>query len=470
MGALPALLTAQTPTSVSTSVSADTLLTSTRTLQANVYFTGVDTSGNDDVWRSDGTVSGTARVTNTGQSGQGPSPMGAVGGRMYYSAPHAGSGGYAVYAYDPVTMTDETIHLFASPPSQVFAPVGIGSTAYFIVWSGTSTDFEFITSDGTAAGTTVTMTQPTTGYNPGRPASYGGQIVIGLPGANGVEPHIGDWTSSGMTEIIDINPTGDSDPDVLGELNGVCLFAAYDPAFGTSLYQTDGTSGGTSRISNGVFANTGFGAPYVRAGNLFYFHYDTGSNTQLWRTDGTAAGTFQLTNFSGTTSAHLSIHPSGSFVYFDVATAAGLELWRTDGSLTGTNLVTALTNTSQVTMMAAGGILYLLRYDGSTNTSSLWTSDGIAGGTTFLTDAGVPTAQWVLLGEVATGLLFSTDTGTTRQLWTIDASPPPTGGGGSGGSGGGGGGCTVVSASAAPFGIVLLAIVFGRRRRRTTRP
>jgi ELWxxDGT repeat protein len=118
----------------------------------------------------------------------------------------------------------------------------------------------------------------------------------------------------------------------------VVLFNGYDANGSSGLWVTDGTAGGTRKIS--------YAAPYaiVQLGSEVLFFGSIGlGNIGLWVTDGSAAGTSELWvagNPGGVYISPGSVIVFGSEVLFDrfasFGGGANGNLWVTNGTAAGT--------------------------------------------------------------------------------------------------------------------------------------
>ena len=115
-----------------------------------------------------------------------------------------------------------------------------------------------------------------------------------------------DGTKDGTVFVKDINSGSNlafpgNNPNFF-VFNNALYFVAYTPANGTEIWKTDGTEAGTVLLRD---INVGTGSittsPYnlhftILNGFLYFLANDGGGNVQLWRTDGTTAGTTRITN------------------------------------------------------------------------------------------------------------------------------------------------------------------------------
>lgn len=140
----------------------------------------------------------------------------------------------------------------------------------------------------------------------------------------------GSLTSLG-TRARSITPFGDQ-----------ILAARYDSGQNTHvLYRTDGTFGGTALVATlpGSSAPVWLG----QMSGLVFFEYGTGeTGRELWRTDGTSSGTFALGDLNegvqSSSPVRLLIH-EGWFYFFAESHEFGEELWVTDGTIGGTRVI-----------------------------------------------------------------------------------------------------------------------------------
>ncbi|MBI5852490.1 MAG: hypothetical protein HZB39_15870 [Planctomycetes bacterium] len=320
----------------------------------------------------------------------------------------------------------------------------LGSTLLFTA-SDLNNGEELWRSDGTAAGTylvaDLTPGVASTSFW-GVATSFtvlGGAILFAASdGVTNVELWRSDGTLGGTTLVKDImsGPNG-SYPAEITVMNGVAYFAASADTSGSELWRTNGTSAGTTLVadiaSGSASSSPRFLLPWN--GRLWFTANGTGGN-ELWGTDGTGAGTARVADIhpSGSASpATLIAAPQGLFFVADDG-VHGRELWRSDGSAAGTTLVVDLspgTRSSFAFVMTAavvGNTLAFVADDGVAG-SELWKSDGTAAGTVLLRDIlpGATSSSPYGLIRSGTRLFFSAhDAVAGRELWVSDLSSAGT--------------------------------------------
>ncbi|WP_375770848.1 HYR domain-containing protein [Archangium gephyra] len=302
----------------------------------------------------------------------------------------------------------------------------------------------------------------------------------------GVELWKSDGTGAGTVLVKNINPVGDSIPELLTDLNGTLLFTADDGEHGVELWKSDGTaagtvmvreigegmeSGGTSDIvlmggkayltasnhiegrelweSDGTFAGTRLvkdinpglpSAVFARtlrvAGSTLYFAADDGTHgVELWKSDGTAAGTVLVKDIApGVTNASVSdLTVVGTTLFFTANDGTtDNDLWKSDGTDAGTvrvkDIFGKLFHPAPESLTAVGGKLFF-RLDNEVNGSELWVSDGTAAGTVMVKDirSGVEGSFPGDFTDVGGTLFFTADDGVSgMELWKSDGTAAGT--------------------------------------------
>ena len=179
-------------------------------------------------------------------------------------------------------------------------------------------------SDGSNAGTSlVTPLRRSSSGNTARFFDLGDRFLI----ARESQTWSSDGTAMGTSEIS--LPTNSS-------LNGVAVGSTAFFTVGDSLWKTDGTSESTVEVASvpGNFPPRQLSAS---AGRLYFV---AGDDDLLWQSDGTAAGTQPLA-FGMDRPRVETLRPAASRLYFFAYSSQGFGLWRTDGSETGTVFVAA---------------------------------------------------------------------------------------------------------------------------------
>jgi ELWxxDGT repeat protein len=194
---------------------------------------------------------------------------------------------------------------------------------------------------------------------------------------------------------------GQVSPGSLGTGPGVSYFAAGDPAHGVELWRSDGTPGGTERLTD-ICAGRCSAQPAaisVRAGRVFFKANDGFSGDELWVSDGTPGSERRVRDVCpGPCSAVPGrVEEVGERLLFVSHLPASeepdrFELWQTDGTRGGSARVKTLCNTpctvaSDLTPVA-GKALFIVKPQPWE--SELWVTDGTADGTRPFRELGHP--------------------------------------------------------------------------------
>jgi ELWxxDGT repeat protein len=199
----------------------------------------------------------------------------------------------------------------------------------------------------------------------------------------------------------------------------------------TTLWKTDGTTGGTSAVTSvhDLFGNLPISSLASFKGSFFFL--STGGffspHTQLWKSDGTEAGTVSIGGSEGTGDEVLV--KVGSKLFFEGRDLSnGGELWASDGTSVGTGIVkdinpgTAFSNPLDIVDLNGTA---LFSADDGIHGKSIWRSNGTAAGTTFI----APTGGFGTPTAVGNQVFFTTKNGSIfdNELWTTNGTAAGTG-------------------------------------------
>ena len=238
--------------------------------------------------------------------------------------------------------------------------------------------------DGTAAGTLVLGRTVEAGFEIDLTVSgNGGKVFFtGFDPQHGAQPWLSDGTRGGTRRVTALpGHGGSSDPKEFTALGERLLFTA-DDGTGARPWLADGTGAsplpGTPKPMDVTPADIGGLAFYV-------------SGTELWRTDGTAPGTLRLASFPGQTLSEL--HALGSRLVFLVATVPlegdlpVFSFWTSDGTAAGTAKVFELpAGTQRLSDVAVVGLELYFAATISDTEARVFRSDGTAAGTRPILD------------------------------------------------------------------------------------
>jgi ELWxxDGT repeat protein len=294
-----------------------------------VFFTADDGVSGTELWKSDGTASGTVLVKdlNPGSGGSSISNLISFNGYLYFFSEDDGN----LYRSDGTALGTVATNVFSAGniSSTYFLDISynrsIGIYKNKLVFEAIYTDSQssqqyavLVSSDGT----------------------YGGSSII--------------YTSSG--DSFDFNASN------FYVYNDILYFQGYDAINSAELWATDGTASGTLMLKD-INPGTNYSYPVgmTGLGSRVYFWADNGINgKELWQTDGTASGTSMLKD----------IRPVGSSYYSSSDQMQGSK---------------AIYKNPDYDFFISDNKLYFTATDG-VNGAELWVSDGTASGTLLYKD------------------------------------------------------------------------------------
>ncbi len=328
------------------------------------------------LFSSDGLAAGTRRI---GASTLG-SGFAVLGGRLLFY------GDQSIWASDG-TATG-TVRLAALPGlDRTFRPpiVAAAGRAFFFRFGGS--ERELWTTDGTPAGTRLVREVAGDGRNDLR--ALGAKVgFVGFDPARGAELWTSDGTAAGTRLVKDL---------CAGACNGVfelaisaigkIWIAGSTADRGLEVWTSDLTPAGTRQLRDLCPGSCSSEPREWRAvGGRMYFVARVDFVDRLVASDGTAAGALAVGVPAHNFSRKLDSAPLGSaLVFAGAGTAHGEEPWISDGTPAGTRLLADLDSANWAgsgpgAYAAAGGRAFYFAFDGLI-TTSLWTSDGTAEGT-----------------------------------------------------------------------------------------
>jgi ELWxxDGT repeat protein len=205
---------------------------------------------------------------------------------------------------------------------------------------------------------------------------------------HGVELWCSDGTvaNTAMARDILTGPQS-SNPTQLANLNGTLFFRATNGVDGYELWKSDCTESGTVLVRD-IYGGPQSSSPYGLTassgpqGNWVYFSADDGLHgEELWQSDGSQGGTSVVTDINpGPADASPDwITAIDGILYFAANDGThGSELWKSDGTAAGTSMVMDInpgpSGSSPHNLAVVGDTLYFAATDG-THGSELWGLD-----------------------------------------------------------------------------------------------
>lgn len=396
-------------------------------VQGRLFFVNcTDYNGKRELWQSDGTDSGTSKITDLLGNENEINELRPVGDTLFFRD------------HDQLWKSDGTaagtVLVKAVKPSNL---TSVNGTLFFAGDDGVNGN-ELWRSDGSEVGTVLVKD-----INPGTSASnpititpfHEGLVFAADDGTHGYELWRSDGSENGTVLVQDIY-AGSTGAFYSGSVrypwavtaNGTLFFPPNNAIVGLELWRSDGTAEGTRLVKDIVKSQTyqdGFDRLDVN-GVLFFAATGDGTGQELWRSDGTEQGTFLLKDIvpgtKGSSPSNLT-YVNGTLFFTASNGVFGRDLWRSDGTEAGTRMVTDLTSGSESynisSLVSMSGTVFFIATISGQGTS-LWRSDGTGAGTFKLKDTG-----FAYLTMTNDELIFITHT-NGWQLWKSDGTSDGT--------------------------------------------
>jgi ELWxxDGT repeat protein len=356
-------------------------------------FAASDGISGTELWKSDGTDSGTLRVADIspGSASSMPNSFFSFGEKAIFIADNGIQG------------KEWWITQGTSSTTQLLKDIGPGSA------SGA-------TGEWTPSGIALSNTSA---------------VFTANDGLNGPELWVTDGTSSGTRLLKNINEkSAGSNPTGFTQLDDKIVYVADDGVHGRELWATDRQG---TRLVKDIYPGSESSsiAALKRFKDLVLFVANNGTNgSELWRTDGTEIGTFRLTDSKPGSESGVSDPATSMFggslgfvqgdEFFFAATDSehGTELWTTQGTVQTTALKADLT-----VGPSSSGLSYLNRVGNSSLTRNPFSGNWWLINLSSLTLSQLPTSMIGTPTQFASGnlaIFTGTFANTGNEPWVTD--------------------------------------------------
>ena len=332
-------------------------------VNGTLFFSANDDATGSELWKSDGTAAGTVRVKDINATGYyytyGSDPTGLtnVNGTLFFSA-NDGSTGYQLWKSDGTASGTVEVKDIGQGGSDPIDLTNVNGTLFFSAddhetgYHVYSTGRELWKSDGTSAGTVLVKEINPANLNYYSSCTYHGSYPQDLTNVGGTlffaatdcvkgyELWKSDGTAAGTVMVKDVNPNGrysyygytnSSDPANLTNVNGTLFFSANDGSDGYEPWKSDGTDAGTVLIDD---VNSGaYGSDpgnFTNVNGILFFTADLPTTGhELWESDGTANGTGLIKDINPGVGSNPSGLTSfdGDLIFAADDGVTGPELW-----------------------------------------------------------------------------------------------------------------------------------------------
>lgn len=418
-----------------------------------LYFTAINNTNGEELWKSDGTEAGTVLVRDIYPGSQFSGPQEFYGvylGQLYFTALDTIYGTEVWHTDDgsegAVLLYDACSGDCSGAEFAQYAPAAEYDGKLFLNMGGSSAG-ELWVSDGKTAGTML-LKDINPGFSASRPRNptvFKDKLYFSADSANASnELWMSDGTAVGTTMVKNINSANFGSADIRELVAGedVLYFWAYESsATGREIWKSDGTETGTVMVKD-IKPGSGNGAPdYESLSNsiwldnkLLFFAQDDIAGPELWLTDGTEAGTFLVKDINpGTASSNIQFLAilDGKAFFRANDGINGNELWSTDGTEAGTQLVKNINPGAQdgLHFSTVHFIVFqnkmLFTANDNTTGREIWLTDGTETGTQLFLDINAGAQEsapsnYHLIDN--TLFVFAQTQPTGRELWKYDLS------------------------------------------------
>lgn len=363
-----------------------------------------------ELWRSDGTEMGTYIVKdiNPGINGAFQINISAnltnINGVLYFSA-NDGINGYELWKSDGTSSGTVLVKNIASSSSDSSpSSFTLLNSDIIFVCNDIINGRELWKTDGTETGTILLKD-----INPGSSNSLPRYLINfnnkvyfqAFDTVGGTELWMTDGTSLNTVLHNDLFPGNTDGLNNLTNMlvfNNELYFRGRNIDSGFELFKTNGNLGNTSLVIDidENFGN-GFVGKFLTANNstVFFDGRISSLGTELWKSNGSSSGTTIVKDIYLGYEDGLEYETVFSFIgqtlYFTGRNINGTELWKSDGSSAGTVLVKNImtgSNSSAILYMSTidGNLYFSARQELVENKNYLWKSDGSTSGTQLIKD------------------------------------------------------------------------------------
>ena len=335
-----------------------------------VYFAGTNEWGLSELWRTNGTEAGTFRVLNEAGTFYFSDPKHLV---LYNQYLVFTSGDYFFHRID--SNLEPPQFMFTLPSAPTSNVIYHHQKLFFIAYNLSTNLHKLFESDTTSA--IVTPEAVDLELKPEQDLIFfKGNLFFSARYTGGGEQSHGfelyKISPVFTTElIIDINPTSDSNPEVLGVAKEWLIFTADNGTDGRTLWRNNNIPGGIYQVDQFGGSSVGPFSLGALGDRLIY-----PADGNLWAIDGPSGNTYQLS--SATASDYMVWAAYGSKLYYSALDPTlGIEVQVTDGSSAAIykDINPGLPGSLPQAMSPCGSSLCISADDGQHGTE-LWATNG----------------------------------------------------------------------------------------------
>ncbi|MFZ6029341.1 MAG: Ig-like domain-containing protein [Chloroflexota bacterium] len=406
-----------------------------------LFFTASDGLHGISLWQSNGTAAGTLIFKDFDENiSYAPSSLTVLNDKLFFSVASKTNGkeerNELWWSDGTVNGTARIKQFYPGQGVALTSLAAVDSLLFFLVIIPPPPDekgqtYELWRSDGTAAGTIWLGDFSSLR----EPANMNGKLYF--VGTSKISNESGLWISNGTPSgtIILKKPSGGYtsvvSPARLAYLNDTVFFFAKDDTYGVEIWKTRGTVASIERVTN-IDPGIGSGATGSLLtpcnGLLFFTAADSQTGYELWVTSGTGLSTKRVKDiYPGTTGSFPSYAfcLDGKLIFRANGSGGKTALWRSDGMEAGTVRIKDVEPVGYLSVFTAShGLYFFTVMDVNRGTPDLWKSDGTEAGTVRVSE-GVPAVNSRTVTSppfvVANDILFFTgsDQAHGLELWGL---------------------------------------------------
>ncbi len=402
-----------------------------------LFFKATADTHDKQIWTSDGTTTGTLRMTDFDDSEyyvRNSSSHLTVDNIYFFDIRHYSDNGYDLWRSNgTISGTYKLIDL----PGYLNDAAGAGGLYYFVPWNDQQYGSELWVSDNTVPGTRM-VKEIYPGRSSGSPKLLtpvnNTLFFTAVSEDHGRELWKSDGTSAGTVMVQEFTDGSYStDFRWMKNVNGTLFFVILGSDW--QLWKHDPVSGQTVMVKTFVGIHLDADQSAAVGDILYFFGKGSGFDTwDLWKSDGSPGGTVMVHQFDETNTTYFGEFTNvNGMLYFkgrEADSVYGRELWKSDGTSTGTVMVKDITEGSYGSTLekfiAVDDRLFFV-YERGTYVHELWMSDGTEAGTKYVDMNASSIRNYVILnGELyfygVDGTISSYDNDIGTELYRYSSS------------------------------------------------
>ena len=371
-----------------------------------IFFIATDGQNGTELWKSDGTEEGTLMVKNINSDSDSfslngvPDNFATLGSTVFFSA-NDGVNGLELWKTDGSESGTQIVKNIApeEKSSRISNLKSINGKLFFLASSDNPDKIQLWTTDGSQEGTIPLSDTPITNNLSSfqfKMFSFNNKLFYDADSEiYGIELWQSDGTVEGTSLFMDFDHSWGGIPQNLIDIDGLLYFGARHVSSGNQLFISNGTSAGTKmvkRINQNDYNSLSEESEVIAMDQTLFMSANDGIHGfELWKSDGTESGTIMVKDINEGKKSSMNndrFYPTFSVIenklYFMADDGIhGMELWVSDGTSQGTTMVKYIFSGTYSSFPSnfvfSNNSIYFKAKDESG--TALWETDGTPGGT-----------------------------------------------------------------------------------------